>query len=84
MRIAIIGLGLALIFEEKMPRARQEEIRVGCNRELAESDLTVNGVMEKHPAQNHVNNCFLAFIFGFNNFILEGNKKEYGNTSIEL
>lgn len=54
MMIAIIGLGLALILGENKPRTRQEKIRVGCNRELEENDLTVNGAMEKHPGQNHV------------------------------
>ena len=62
MRIAIIGLGLALIFAEKMPRPRQEEIRVGCNRALEKNDLTVNGAMEKHPDLKHVNTCFIAYL----------------------
>ena len=62
MRIAIIGLGLALIFVEKMPRPRQEEIRVGCNRALEKNDLTVNGAMEKHPDLKHVNTCFIAYL----------------------
>ena len=62
MRIAIIGLGLALIFEGKMPRPRQEEIRVGCNRALEKNDLTVNGAMEKHPDLKHVDTRFLAYL----------------------